>query len=218
MHDDGAVARTLPGVARYASISGLLTVPVTLAKAGAPSPPRRCCTGNYYSSVDEQRVMSGIFALAGVTLGGVIVAASTAYSGRLADRRSLRDQRLARLRTAFAPLLRSARVLPYVVHRRKYLVEGESQETRDARLDEQFRETLQGVDEAEVALSLEATADVAVVRAVSGGQGPIRPLPGGDGVAPAGRGEADRIDRHRRKSRCRGAGTGDGYDRSPPHS
>jgi hypothetical protein len=97
-------------------------------------------------------------ALAGGLAATAVTAWSTARGERLADQRALRDRRAERLRDAFRPLLRGASTMADIVHRQRFLFEGETEESRDNSQDERYRRAMKGVDDAQLTLLLEPRA------------------------------------------------------------
>jgi hypothetical protein len=101
-------------------------------------------------------VASFLGALAAGGFGGALVTAwSTTVRERVADERVLRDRRTDRLREAFRPLFRTALVRGEVVHRQNFVMQGDTEEERDKRLNEWLGLAQQGLEDAQLALGLE---------------------------------------------------------------
>lgn len=93
--------------------------------------------------------------LVAVLIGAAIAGAITVYVAGQNDRRALRDRQVERLRKTFAPLLYLAFAFPQVTSGMNYILEGETEEERDRRLNRLVQTASVGVDEAQVALMLE---------------------------------------------------------------
>lgn len=93
--------------------------------------------------------------LGGGVIGSLISWQAQKVSERHADARHLRDLRADRLRATFKPLLEVAQVRAEILHARKFTMEGETTEQRDARLTEVLRMAMAGYTDAMVAIQLE---------------------------------------------------------------
>jgi hypothetical protein len=103
----------------------------------------------------DSALAGGLFGILGVVVG--ILAAT--YRDVYTDQRNLRDQRVARLRSAFAPLLHYALTIGRVIHEKRFAMNFETQADRDQRLSKMLRDAAEGVDAARVALMLEPTIE-----------------------------------------------------------
>lgn len=75
---------------------------------------------------------------------------------RDADRRSLRDARRERLRKAYAEFITASLAAGRVVHESAFVLEGETVETRDARLGRMLADAFKDINRAQVELMMEA--------------------------------------------------------------
>lgn len=104
---------------------------------------------------DHAAIITGGFTLGGVVITGVITWLVSLRAAGVSDARTLRDRRVGRLRDAFRPVLQTAMTLPDIARQTEYLLAGETEEQRTARLKEKVQDIARKAEQAQVELSLE---------------------------------------------------------------
>ena len=105
------------------------------------------------TSIDWVPILAGF--IGGSTVAAIVSAWALRVNERHADNRHLRDRRADRLRATFKPLLHIAETRAEAIHRQKFVMEGETVESRDAGVADAIRQSMEGYTQAIVAVQLE---------------------------------------------------------------